>query len=89
MEKSVFLDIDKIIYFEAVERKCFIYTESEVYESDYKLYELEEQLEEYGFFRVSKACLVCLHSIRYYVFGWEKERKAYPVCSNWGQKDFL
>lgn len=64
MEKSVFLDIDKIIYFEAVERKCFIYTESEVYESDYKLYELEEQLEEYGFFRVSKACLVCLHSIR-------------------------
>ena len=40
-----FLDIDKIIYFEAVERKCFIYTESEVYESDYKLYELEEQLE--------------------------------------------
>lgn len=47
------LDIEKIIYIESVDRKCFIYTEDEMYESEFKLYELEHQLEEFGFFRVS------------------------------------
>lgn len=58
------IDIAQVIYIESVERKCFIYTADEVYESDFKLYELEQQLEQYGFFRVSKSFLIQLQSIQ-------------------------
>lgn len=58
------LDIAQIIYIESVERKCFIYTADNVYESDFPLYELERQLAEYGFFRVSKSFLIYLPSIQ-------------------------
>lgn len=58
------LDIEQIIYIESVDRKCFIYTEDEVYESEFKLYELEHQLEEFGFFRVSKSFLIHLQNIQ-------------------------
>lgn len=58
------LDLGKVIYIEAVERSTFVYTSSEVYESDYRLYELEQQLGDSGFFRVSKSCLVCLKKIQ-------------------------
>lgn len=58
------LDIAQIIYIESVERKCFVYTADNVYESDFPLYELERQLAEYGFFRVSKSFLIHLPSIQ-------------------------
>ncbi|MBD5544736.1 MAG: LytTR family transcriptional regulator [Lachnospiraceae bacterium] len=58
------LDIERIIYIESVDRKCFIYTERDIYESDFRLYELEQRLEEYGFFRVSKSFLIHLQSIQ-------------------------
>lgn len=62
--ETFFLDVSEIIYIEAIERKTFVYTKDGVYESGFRLYELEEQLEECGFFRVSKSCLVQLRSIR-------------------------
>ncbi len=55
-----FLDVSKVVYIEAVDRKTFVYTKESVYESDFKLYELEQQLENCGFFRVSKSCLLQL-----------------------------
>lgn len=58
------LDIAQIIYIESMERKCFVYTTDDVYESDFPLYELERQLTEYGFFRVSKSFLIHLPSIQ-------------------------
>ena len=49
-DSEVFLlDIGEILYLEAMERKCFVYTENAVYESDAKLYELEQQLAASGF----------------------------------------
>lgn len=57
-------DVNKIIYIEAVERKTFVYTEENVYESKLKLYEMEERLCHSGFFRVSKSCLVHLKFIK-------------------------
>lgn len=59
-----FLDIAQIIYIESVDRKCFIYTRKDVYESNYRLYELEGQLGEYGFLRVSKSFLIHLQDIQ-------------------------
>lgn len=58
------LDAASVIYIESVDRKCFICTSDQVYESEFRLYELEQQLEEYGFFRVSKSFLIRLQSIR-------------------------
>ena len=58
------LDTAQVIYIESVGRKCFIYTADEIYESDFRLYELEQQLEEYGFIRVSKSFLIHLQSIQ-------------------------
>ncbi len=58
------LDIAQIIYIESMDRKCFVYTSDDIYESEFRLYELEHQLEEYGFFRVSKSFLIHLQSIQ-------------------------
>lgn len=58
------LDVAQVIYIESVDRKCFIYTADEIYESEFRLYELEQQLEEFGFFRVNKSFLIHLHKIQ-------------------------
>lgn len=58
------LDVSEIIYVEAIDRKTFVYTTTELYESKLKLYEMEERLMQCGFFRVSKSCLVQLKYIK-------------------------
>lgn len=63
-EETFLLDVEKVIYIESVDRKSFVYTPSEVYESDFRLYELERQLDECGFFRVGKSCLINLREIK-------------------------
>ncbi len=63
-EENYLLDVAKIAYIEAVERKTFVYTADDVYESKLKLYEMEERLCQSGFFRVSKSCLVHLRFIK-------------------------
>lgn len=50
--------IDQILYIETVDKKTFLYTVDQVYESNLRLYELEEQLEQHSFFRVSKSCII-------------------------------
>lgn len=62
--ENYLLDVSKISYIEALERKTFVYTEEAVYESKLKLYEMEERLYMSGFFRVSKSCLVHLKFIK-------------------------
>ncbi len=63
-DENYLLDVAKIAYIEAVERKTFVYTEEDVYESKLKLYEMEERLCQSGFFRVSKNTLVHLRFIK-------------------------
>lgn len=57
------LDLDNILYIETVDRKTFLYTDRQVYESDKRLYELEGQLIRYSFFRVSKAVIINLNRV--------------------------
>lgn len=59
----VILDLEKILYIESVDRKCFLYTADKVYESFHKLYELEQQLGQYFFVRINKSCIVNLKNI--------------------------
>ena len=63
-QETYLLDVTKIMYVEAVDRKTFVYTKEDCFESKLKLYEMEERLEESGFFRASKSCLVQLRRIR-------------------------
>lgn len=60
---TYFLDLSKVLYIEAVERNTFVYTDEGVYESEMKLYELEQQLDNCNFFRASKSCLMNLKMI--------------------------
>lgn len=63
-EETVLLDANSILYIEAVERNTFVYTTEEVYESDFKLYEFEQQLSERDFIRVSKQGLLNLKQVK-------------------------
>ncbi len=49
-----------VYYFEAVDNKVFAYLEKDVYETKYKLYELEDRLFGTDFFRASKSTVVNL-----------------------------
>ena len=61
--EDVILDAKDIAYVEAIDRKCFVYTEDNVFETSYKLYELEALFSGMKFCRVSKSCLVSLRFI--------------------------
>jgi len=53
-----------IFYFESVDKKTFIYTESQVLETSMRLYEIEENLSKYDFFRASKSTIINISKIR-------------------------
>lgn len=57
------LDPDKVLYIDTADKKTFIYTENKVYDTNLKLYELEEQLSGVGFFRGGKSCIINLRHI--------------------------
>lgn len=63
-EENYLLDVAKIAYIEALDRKTFVYTGKDMYESKLKLYEMEERLCQSGFLRISKSCLVNLKYIK-------------------------
>ncbi len=58
------LDISKIAYIETVDRKTFVYTEKDCYESKLKLYEMDDRLCGGSFLRISRSCIVRLKYIR-------------------------
>ena len=62
--ETYLLETDKILYIEAVDRKTFVYTNSENYESELKLYEIEKELIERDFLRISKNSIVNLRKIK-------------------------
>ena len=63
-DETFLLDAEKILYIEAVDRKTFVYTQDETYESDLKLYEIEHELLEHDFLRISKQTIVNIRMIK-------------------------
>ncbi len=61
--ETFLLDARSLFYAEVVDKKVFLYTADMMYETNLKLYELEEQLVEVGFFRINKSGLVNLKNI--------------------------
>ena len=62
---AVFL-VDKrdILYFESVDKRCFVCTANDIYESSLRLYEIEEMLSDAGFLRSAKAQILNIAKIR-------------------------
>ena len=60
---TVPISTEEILYFESVDKKTFIYTETDVLETPLRLYMLEERLIKSSFFRASKNAIINLNKI--------------------------
>ena len=63
-DEIILLETNQILYFETVERNTFVYTKEDTYEIDLRLYEVEQQLIEQGFIRISKTCILNLKKVQ-------------------------
>ena len=63
-EKQYEIAVANIYYIESVDGKTFLYTTDRVYETAYRIYELEEMLKPKHFLRISKPMLVNLMKIQ-------------------------
>jgi len=57
------VSLEEILYIESVDKKTFLYTTGHVFQTEKRLYELEEILDEKTFFRCSKSVIVNLNRI--------------------------
>jgi DNA-binding LytR/AlgR family response regulator len=60
---TVLIHAKDISYIETIERRTFVYTDTSVLETDFRLYEIEEQLADYDFFRASKSLIINLQKV--------------------------
>lgn len=64
-DKLYFLKPEDILYFDTVDEKVFIYTADSVYETQLKLYEIEERFIGTSIVRVSKSTVLNLLKVEY------------------------
>ena len=57
------VSIEEILYIESVDKKTFLYTTGHILQTEKRLYELEELLDEKTFFRCSKSVIVNLNKV--------------------------
>lgn len=62
--ETFLMDAAAVLYIDTVDKKTFLYTDKEVYETPLRLYELEERLQSCDFVRISKAGLVNFNQIK-------------------------
>ncbi len=60
---TYFLLLDIILYIDTVDEKVFIYTKDKVYETNLRLYELEEMFLHTGMIRVNKSTIINLMKV--------------------------
>jgi len=58
------VNIQDVLYFEAVDNRTFLYTADEAMEIKQRLYELEEMLSDKDFVRISKSQIVNINKIK-------------------------
>ena len=63
-DQTHILDFAQVLYIDTVDKKTFIYTDTDVYESSLKLYELENQLPAGDFFRAGKSSIINFNKIK-------------------------
>lgn len=58
------LEASQVLYIDTVDKKTFLYTKQSVYETNQKLYELEEILSASNFFRAGKSVIINFNKIK-------------------------
>ena len=62
-DKVYLISSADVLYFESVDDRTFLYTQENVYEVKYRLYELEENLSDKDFVRISKSQIVNINKV--------------------------
>jgi DNA-binding LytR/AlgR family response regulator len=62
--RDYILEIADIIYIESIDKRTFLYTLKDNYESPFRLYELEAKLVAMDFLRVSRNCIINVNHIQ-------------------------
>ncbi len=62
--QTYILDAADILFIDTADKRTFLYTQSNVYESSLRLYELEEKLYPSGFIRANKSCILNFNHIK-------------------------
>ena len=63
-KRQYVIDTADVIYIESTDKRTFLYTNTDVYESHLRLYELEEKLVSCNFLRASKNCLFNINHVQ-------------------------
>lgn len=62
--QTFILEASEILYIDTADKKTFIYTKNDVYETPLRLYQLEERLSAVDFFRASKSLIINFNEIK-------------------------
>ncbi|MEY8358512.1 LytTR family DNA-binding domain-containing protein [Anaerotruncus colihominis] len=57
------VNILDIYYIESVDKKTFVYLENAVYHTAFRLYQLKDKLQTYGFVQISKSCILNINAL--------------------------
>lgn len=61
--QMVFFDIEKVLYFESVDKRTFAYLIHDIYEVEESLTQIENYYKPYGFVRINKSNVVNIYQI--------------------------
>lgn len=57
------IHIMDIYYIESVDKKTFVYLENAVYRTEFRLYQLKDKLQTYGFVQINKSCILNINTL--------------------------
>ena len=57
------INVSDIFYIESVDKRTFVYLEKSVYRTDFRLYQLAEDLAYLGFVQISKSCILNINAL--------------------------
>lgn len=58
-----YVNVSDIFYIESVDKRTFLYLEKNVFHTDYRLYQLAENLADFGFVQISKSCILNINAL--------------------------
>lgn len=61
--KIYFIDVGRVICFFSKDKYNYMRTKEDIYRVKYKMYELEEMLEQKGFVRISNSCIININQV--------------------------
>lgn len=60
---DLFIDVSDVFYIESVDKRTFVYLEKSVLRTEFRLYQLMEELSHVGFLQISKSCILNIHAL--------------------------